>query len=278
MQASSALPLVVDSPHSWRDWPAFVPTVAPPTALASSWDAYVDELWAHAVDGRAPLLSARFHRSYIDANRARDDIDPDMLQENWPSPLQPTDKSSRGFGLIRRFALPGVPLYDHLLPVHEVQSRITRCYDPYHQALSDLIDHTRATRGMCLHLDCHSMKSVGNAMNDDNGEARPDMVVSDLDGATASSHWTQTVAVLLRARGFQVGVNAPYKGAELIRRHGRPEQGCHSLQIEINRALYMNEQTFEKSQGFAVLADKLRGFVTDLAQVLGPVPNGQKTP
>jgi N-formylglutamate deformylase len=267
------LPLVVDSPHSWPNWPKETPCVASQADLASGCDAYVDELWNHALDGRAALLSARFHRSFIDANRARDDIDPDMLDGAWPLPLDTSDKSRRGFGLIRRLALPGVPVYDRRLSVEEVRDRIVTCYDPYHGRLASVIGQTHATHGRCIHLDCHSMKSVGNAMNEDNGKPRPDMVVSDLDGASASPYWTQLVTRLLRAQGYEVQVNDPYKGAEIIRRHGQPTQGRHSVQIEINRSLYMNEKTRQKLVGFSTLASNLRRFISELAFILNTRPH-----
>jgi len=265
---ASELPLVVDSPHSWGLWPEEVFSIAPNAALATSWDAYVDELWGFALSTKAPLLSAKFHRSFIDANRARDDIDPEMLESAWPYPIQPTEKSDRGFGLIRRYALPGVPVYDRLLSVEEVQSRIQKFYDPYHRQLKELIDKMYSQWSMSLHLNCHSMKSVGNAMNDDNGRVRPDIVVSDLDGVTSSQLWTNTVADLLRNQGYSVSVNDPYKGAELIKRYSQPNRNRHSVQIEINRALYMNERTFEKSMDFDLLSRNLRNFVMDLAVAL----------
>ena len=231
----------------------------------SGCDAFVDELWALALDGRANLMSARFHRAWLDANRARDDIDPAILNEPWPTQLKPTDKSRRGFGLIRRLALPDVPIYEQPLLVADVQQRVRDCYDPYHQTLANLIDEVHRQHGFCLHLDCHSMKSVGNAMNEDNGARRPDMVVSDLDGLSAAPQVTRCVAELLRAEGFGVNVNDPYKGEELIRRHSAPAAGRHSVQIEINRALYMDEQRFQKTAGFDVLAQQLRSFVSALS-------------
>lgn len=265
---ASELPLVVDSPHSWGLWPEDVPSIAPSTALATSWDAYVDELWCFALSAKAPLLSAKFHRSFIDANRARDDIDPGMLEGAWPCPVQPTDKSDRGFGLIRRYALPSVPVYDHLLSVDEVQRRIQKFYDPYHQQLEELIEKTHSKWDMSLHLNCHSMKSVGNAMNDDNGRARPDIVVSDMDGLTSSPLWTNTVAEILRNQGYSVSVNDPYKGAELIKRYSQPDRDRHSVQIELNRALYMNEKTFEKSDDFKLVSQTLKNFILDLEKFL----------
>lgn len=269
------LPLVIDSPHSWPHWPEDIPTLAPWAAIRSSWDAHVDAIWTQAVAGRAPVLSARFHRSLIDANRARDDIDPAMLDAPWPGPLVPSDKSARGFGLIRRLALPGVPMYHQTLPVSEVERRIQACYDPYHATLAELIDATRQHFGHCLHLDCHSMKSVGNAMNHDAGRARPDVVVSDLHGQSAAPAVTQAVAELLRAQGLCVSINDPYEGAELIRRHGQPARHCHSLQIELNRALYMDEALCTLTPGHGLLVQALRRMLDALA---GELPDLLQAP
>ncbi|RUP25447.1 MAG: N-formylglutamate amidohydrolase [Curvibacter sp.] len=265
---SPPMPVVIDSPHSWPQWPEGVSTLAPRSAIQSSWDAHVEVLWALAVAGRAPVLSARFHRSLIDANRARDDIDPEMLDGPWPGPVTPSDKSARGFGLIRRLALPDVPMYGSRLPVREIQRRLLTYYDPYHARLASLIDATQQRFGHCLHLDCHSMKSVGNAMNHDAGRARPDVVVSDLHGQSAAPEVTRTVAALLRAQGLCVSINDPYEGAELIHRHGRPQERCHSLQIELNRSLYMDETLFTLTPGHGPLVQALRKMLDELSGLL----------
>ncbi|MDD0812932.1 N-formylglutamate amidohydrolase [Curvibacter sp. RS43] len=262
------LPLVIDSPHSWPHWPDAVPTLAPWVAIRSSWDAHVDAIWVQAVNGRAPVLSARFHRSLIDANRARDDIDPSMLDAPWPGPLAPSDKSERGFGLIRRLALPSVPMYHQALPVNEVERRLNTFYDPYHTALSALIETTHQRFGHCLHLDCHSMKSVGNAMNLDVGRPRPDVVVSDLHGQSADPEVAQAVAQLLRTQGLSVAINDPYEGAELIRRHGQPSRHRHSVQIELNRALYMDEILCTLTPGHGPLVQALRRMLDGLGREL----------
>lgn len=275
-RARDQLPIVVDSPHSWRDWPATIPTTASASALGSAWDAYVDELWAHALGHRAPLLCAGFHRALIDANRARDDIDPSLLDGAWATPLHPSDKSRRGFGLIRRLALPGVPMYDRRLPVADVEARVQQLYDPYHEALATLIDDCVSRFGFCLHLDCHSMKSVGNAMNDDEGAKRPDIVVSDLDGLTSPPRLTATIASQLAALGYCVQVNDPYKGAELIRRHSDVATCRFSVQIEINRAVYMNEADLTRGAAFGRLAADLGAFVSSLPGILSDF-TGQRT-
>lgn len=262
-------PLVFDSPHSWRSWPAGgTRSAAPDIALMSGWDAYVDELWAEALEGRAPLLAACFHRCYIDANRARNDIDTALLATPWPEPVDLSPAGQRGMGLIRRFALPGVPMYEEPLTVDDVMGRITRCYDPYHAQLAALVDAVHARFGMCVHIDCHSMKSKGNAMNEDSGAARPDMVVSDLEGQSADPFLVRWVAASLGSLSYRVQVNHPYRGGELVRRHGRPASGRHSIQIEINRALYMDEQRFVRHGGYGRLVRDLGRFIEQLCNGL----------
>lgn len=257
-------PLIFDSPHSWGRWPTGVPVQAPHEVVQSSWDAFIDELWSEASQGRAPVLAARFHRAYLDANRARSEIDPAMLDGPWPEPLQPSKKTLVGQGLIRRDAIPGVPMYAGKLSVHDVQQRLLTYYDPYHDALSRLIDAAHQRHGFSVHIDCHSMKSVGNAMNEDNGQPRPDVVVSDRDGTTASPELTRYIQERLSRLGYQVQVNYPYKGAELIRRHSNPAGHRHSVQIEIKRGLYMDERHFTKNTGYPELASQLQRFVHQL--------------
>lgn len=260
--AADASPLVFDSPHSWPHWPAGVPTIAPAEALRSSCDAWVDELWVGAIDGRAPLLAARFHRSYIDVNRASDDIDPALLAGSWPGPLNPGDRSRRGFGLLRRLALPDVPVYAQPLSVQDVQQRLERFYMPYHARLAALIDAAHGRHGAVLHINCHSMKSVGTAMNEDAGRPRPDIVLSDLDGRSAGPRILEWMSEPLRECGYSVQLNDPYRGEEILRRHGRPTLGRFSVQIELKRSLYMDEQQFVRHEGF-------RHLVADLGTCIG---------
>lgn len=262
--AKQRYPLVVDTPHSWKAWPSTQPTCATSSQLMTSWDAFVDELWTSALQQRAPLLAANFHRAYIDANRARSDIDPAMLRDRLPFPIEPTQRSARGCGLLRRDILPGVPLYAQPLTAMDVLGRLIDWYDPYHEGLSFLVEHTHQRFGMCLLLDCHSMKSVGNSMNDDSGLRRPDMVVSDMDGQTSHPALSRRIAELLRKNGYRVQVNDPYKGGEVIRRNGFPKLKKYAVQIEINRSLYMNESTYTKLPHFARLANDLKVFVDEL--------------
>lgn len=255
--ARATAPMVVDSPHSWRDYPEGFEPACTKEDLLTSWDAWVDELFGAAPEVGAPLLRARFPRYFIDPNRARDDIDPDMVSGTLPFPLNPTRKSEKGFGLLRRNALPDVLVYENPVPADILLENIQTYYDTYHAKLGQLIADATHVFGRCLHLDCHSMKSVGNAMNDDAGAVRPDVVVSDNFGKTANPAITHMIAEKFNDVGLKAQINDPYKGAELINRHGAPSKNRHSVQLELNRALYMNEATFEKSKGFATLKQEL---------------------
>lgn len=254
-------------------WPPDFRPAASRDAILSTWDAYVDELWATAPDHGATLLAATFPRAYIDVNRAEADLDPALLDSPWPGPVSPTDYSRRGMGLIRRLALPGIPMYHQPLTVAEVQLRIETWYRPYRQALAAALADAHARYGAVWHIDCHSMKSRGNEMNIDSGEPRPDFVVSDRRGRTADPEFTAWTAEFLRGRGFSVQVNDPYQGGDLVAASGDPARGRHSIQIEINRGLYLNEAACTRGVGFAaaraaldaylaVLAARLRGLLS----------------
>ena len=243
-------PLIVDSPHSWPHYPDNFKPSCSRGDLLTSWDAWVDELFGTAPEHGAPLLSACFPRFFIDPNRARDDIDPELVSGTLPFPLKPTHKSAKGFGLLRRNALPGVLVYDAPTPAEVLHCNIETYYDAYHAKLAQLIATTQQLIGRVVHLNCHSMKSVGNSMNDDPGKERPDVVVSDNFGLCADPEITRLLAEKFEREGLGTQINDPYKGGELICRHSAPSENRHSIQVELNRALYMNEVTFEKSEGF----------------------------
>jgi N-formylglutamate deformylase len=233
--------------------------------LLTTWDAFVDELWADAPRHGATLLAACFPRAYIDANRAEDDIDPALLAEPWPRPLATSDYSRRGMGLIRSLALPDVPMYRAPLPVSEIEHRIQNYYRPYRRTLEALLQARFESHGCVWHLNCHSMKSLGNRMNLDAGRSRPDIVVSDRDGTTADPAFTDWVARWFSTHGLRTQINNPYRGGDLVATFGRPAQRRHSLQIEINRALYLDEAAFTRTTGFAALRRTLDAFTASLA-------------
>lgn len=258
-----AVPLVLSSPHSGFTWPSDFSPSASREAILSTWDAWVDELWADAPTHGATLLAATFPRAYVDVNRAEDDLDPVLLAEPWPTPLAPTPYSQRGMGLIRRLALPDAPMYDAPLSADAVTHRLIAYYRPFRVALADALDAGQARFGTVWHLDCHSMKSRGNAMNVDAGVARPDVVVSDRHGTTSDPAYTQWIGAWFAARGFSVQVNDPYQGGDLVRTYGAPLSGRHSVQIELNRACYMDEVAFVRTARFAALRATLGDFIRE---------------
>jgi N-formylglutamate deformylase len=261
---AKALPLVFDSPHSGLVLPDDFASVASLEQIKTGWDAFVDELWLPATTEGASLLAARVSRMYIDLNRAPDDIDPALLAEQWPGVLQPSVYSQRGMGLIRALAVPGQPMYQHLLPVAAVAHRITQYYQPYHQCLANVLQQLKQQFGQVWHIDCHSMKSKGNAMNIDHNQSRADIVIGDLDGSSADPEFSALVAQSFRQAGYQVAVNYPYKGGYLTASCGQPKLHQHSIQIEINRALYMNEQQFCRNANF----DRLQADLKQVTQTV----------
>lgn len=262
---TASLPIVIDSPHSGMVVPGDFDIVAPPNSILTTWDAFVDELWSGIADRGGVLLAAHFPRAYIDANRAVTDIDAEMLEETWPGNIAPEKYTARGMGLIRRYALPGVPLYARKLSVQEVQRRIEHYYLPYRSALKLAADQAARRHGALWHIDCHSMKSRGNAMNVDAGEARVDMVISDRRGTTADPAFTQWVAEYFTAIGYTVRINEPYQGGDLLCAVSDPAHHRHSIQIELNRRLYMDEAEFSKNEGFNKLQQNLNTFLNALS-------------
>lgn len=268
--AGRAVPVIVDSPHSGMQWPDDFAPSAPREAILTTWDAFVDELWGDAPDEGATLIAATFPRAYVDVNRAEDDIDPELLATPWPAPLRPTAYSARGMGLIRRNALPNVPMYAAPLSVAAVERRISNYYLPYRSAVIEHCARAQERFGGAWHLNCHSMKSRGNAMNVDAGAARPDLVVSDRHGSTAAPELTAWVAEWFRAQGLQVRINDPYQGGDLVRSFGAPAAGRHSIQLEINRALYMDEAAFAQGRRFGEVRALCRAFVRAFAARVTP--------
>ncbi len=267
-----ALPIVFDSPHSGLIYPPDFRTVAPPEAVRTTCDRFVDELYRGAVAVGAAQVSALFPRAYVDANRALSDLDPAMIDGTWEGPIEPTEYTSRGMGVVRRFALPGIPLYASPLTPAEITHRFETYYKPYRTALKGAIDVARESYGVVYHINCHSMKSRGNEMNVDTGSSRPDFVVSDRLGTTCDPAITAWTATFLKSLGYSVKVNDPYRGGDLIRTFGKPWEYRHSLQIEINRRLYLDESTYEKSGDFeklqANLSVYLEAFATYVKQAV----------
>jgi N-formylglutamate deformylase len=259
------LPLVLDSPHSGEHYPDDFDHAPPRQVVRLAEDTHVGRLYAFAPKLGATLIEANFPRAYIDANRSLDDIDPAMLADAWPTPLAASAKTAKGIGLLWRIARDGMPMYGRKLTAAEVQRRIDRWYRPYHAVLESELDRLHRVYGAVWHVNCHSMPAVGDAYSDDAGRPRKDLVLGDRDGTTCAPEFTALVAETLGGLGYSVAINDPYKGVEIVRRCGRPGEHRHSLQIELNRRLYMNETTLEPTKGYARLEGDLERMLTVVA-------------
>jgi N-formylglutamate amidohydrolase len=264
-EPEAGAPVVLDSPHSGRLYPADFGAAAPIEALRRIEDAYVDELFADAPRHGAGLLHALFPRSYIDANRHEDEIDPLLLAEPWPRPLHPSDRAERGLGVVRRLVRPDLAVYDRKLAVAEIEARLERCHRPYHGALEAMLARAKARHGRVWHVNCHSMKALGRSRHGKPAPVREDFVLGDLDGRSCDGTFTAFVAAALRDMGYSVAVNRPFRGAEIVTRHGAPAEGRHSLQIEVNRRLYLDEAAVAPNGGFERLRRDLARLVARVA-------------
>lgn len=257
--------LVLDSPHSGEWYPPDFDHAPPRDVVRRAEDTHVARLWKGALDVGATLVEARFPRAYIDANRSLADIDLELLADPWDDPVVPSRKTAQGIGLVWRVARAGEPMYARRLASAEVRARIERCWRPYHAVLAAAIDERHRAFGAVYHIDCHSMPAIGDANADDPGRERADVVLGDREGTTCEPAFTDLVAHHMRAMGYSVAINDPYKGVEIVRVHGRPAERRHSLQVELKRSLYMDEETLVPNAGYARLRDDLTRIAAILA-------------
>ena len=264
--------LVLDSPHSGVNYPDDFGYASDLAVLRRAEDTHVEKLYDFAPGLGVAWIEALFPRSYLDANRHTTDIDVSLLDEPWPDAVT-TDfgaltKLRLGKGLIWRTTDDGVPIYRRALSVAEVRARIHDCWQPYHAAVAQAIDAAHARHGYSIHLNCHSMPAIASShATEFPGEAHADFVIGDRDGSTASGPLVKLICDHLRSCGYSVSYNHPYKGVELVRRYGDPALHRHSVQVEINRKLYMNELTLAMTEGAPALGRHLRSLVERLLQV-----------
>lgn len=267
------VPLVLDSPHSGSDYPEDFRAAVAREVLRQAEDSFVDELFGAGPSLGATLVAARFPRSYIDPNRSLLDIDASLIEAPWPGPAIPSRKTELGIGLIWRVLDSGESIYGRKLSVDEVRERIVRYHQPYQRAVKDALDAAHDHFGAVWHINCHSMPAMSGRISEEGpGKPRADFVLGDRDGTTCEPQFTALVAGALRGMGYEVKINDPYKGVELVRAFSDPAAQRHSLQIEVNRRLYMDERTREKTPAFAALKrdiDRLLKTVADYAAQRG---------
>lgn len=263
LHANGPALLVLDSPHSGFEFPADFDAIVSEEELRDGEDCFVDELYAPATELGVPLLAATFPRTYLDPNRHRGDVDLELVEGGvWPHEYVPSGKARIGKALVWRTLDDGRPIYGRRLKVDEILARIERCHVPYHAALREQLDAGHAKHGVVYHINCHSMNAVSGVMGEGGaGRKRADFVLGDRDGTTCDPAFTDFVRSVLESMGYNVKVNDPYKGVELVRAFGDPRAGRHSLQIEINKRLYMDEDTRRKHAGFETLQKHLMQMV-----------------
>lgn len=254
-------PLIFASPHSGRRYPAELLADARVglISLRRTEDAYVDELFAGVAAHGASLLSATFARAYVDLNRDAAELDPEMFDERPPASVHTTSaRVQAGLGAIPRVSGDGQAIYRRKLSLHEASRRIDAVHRPYHETLQNLLLETKAQFGCAVLIDCHSMPS--NAR----GAHAPDIVLGDRFGASCHPSVTALAEATLRRMNYRVARNAPFAGGHTTQTYGRPAQRVHALQIEINRALYVDERTLERTNGHT----RVRADMSRLAEAL----------
>lgn len=254
--SAAPAPLVVEVPRSGRQYPNEFQAACSFETLHAYVSMYVEELYGRAPEQGAALLWANFPNSWIDLNRSLLDLDPALLAEPWPTPLEPGDKSLRlGTGLIHKWGKDDLPIYDRKLSVAEIQHRIDHYYTPYHEQLAQLMQQNIDRFGAAWHISCHCMASVGPRWSHDKGEPRKDFCVSDLHGVSCDPEFLQVCKESFEAEGFSCSVNDPFVGGECIRRHGKPAERRNSIQFEVIKGLYMDETSWRKKPDFDQVRD-----------------------
>lgn len=259
-------PLVFASPHSGRLYPdeMLAASALGPSAIRRSEDALVDALIGGAAAFGVSIITARFARAYVDVNREPYELDASMFEDELPAFARAqTPRIAAGLGAIARTVGEGQEIYARKLVFADARRRIERVHRPYHAALADLIEAARARFGGALLLDWHSMPSA--AARGGRSRRISDFVLGDRFGASCKPAMADLVERELRGSGFEVTRNAPYAGGYTTEFYGDPGRRVQALQIEINRALYLDEETLEANQDFATLAEALSNLSRRLA-------------
>jgi N-formylglutamate amidohydrolase len=257
------LPLVLASPHSGVDYPPDLLAASrlDPLTLRRSEDSFVDEIFLEAPLLGAPLLRARFARAYLDANREAWELDPAMFEDTLPDFVNHGSPRVRaGLGTIARIVASGEDIYAKKLRFADAVGRVERLYKPYHRALAQLLDGTRRRFGYYVLLDCHSMPSAA-----ERGRGRVDVVLGDCHGTACAPGIVDAAHRFLSQRGYAVLRNSPYAGGFTTSHYGRPREGGHALQIELNRGLYMDERTIARKPAFRRVAADMAALIATLA-------------
>lgn len=263
------VPLILNSPHSGKCYPkAFLAASRlDERSIRRSEDTFVDELFRPAADLGAPMLRANFPRAWLDVNREPYELDPKMFDGSLPPFANIRSvRVAGGLGTIARVVSESEEIYAAPLDVVEGLARIEQVYKPYHAALHGLVAATQSAFGQALLIDCHSMPST---VRGGQGRVRPDIVLGDRYGASCGSEVSDAAGHILSRLGYSISRNKPYAGGFITEHYGKPGMGVHTMQIEVNRCLYMDEHTLQPTAGFSRLKADLDVFVAELAALFG---------
>jgi N-formylglutamate amidohydrolase len=260
-------PVIFSSPHSGREYTsAFLDqTLLDARLIRSSEDAFVDQLFDTAPLFGAPLLSARLPRAYIDLNRAPDELDPALIDGIARAPHNP--RVSSGLGVIPRVVANGRPIYRGKLTLDEARHRIATVWHPYHNALRHLIDENHVLFGQAILIDCHSMPHEAIEAHARPGHPRPDVVLGDRFGAAAGREVMDHVEAAFAGAGLRVARNSPFAGAYIAQAYGRPSRGNHVVQVEVDRALYLDESRIELRADYAAFHALIADVVAEISDI-----------
>ncbi|WP_210346028.1 N-formylglutamate amidohydrolase [Aestuariivirga sp. YIM B02566] len=270
-------PVIFNSPHSGRVYPAefLAASRLNPHALRKSEDCYIDELFSFVADLGSPLLHAHFPRAFLDVNREPYELDPRMFREELPGFANSSSmRVAGGLGTIPRIVSEGDEIYRGPLKLIDALARIETIYRPYHRTLADLINRARDAFGYSLLIDCHSMPSTACSHVTPHQAGRVDIVLGDRHGVACADEIVSTLEELIRSQGLRVLRNKPYSGGFITQNYGSPNHHRHALQIEINRALYLDERSLERNRGYAAVKLTLHrifaGLLASLPDIMQP--------
>lgn len=259
--------VVFASPHSGSEYPQdfLSRSKLDRRAIRSSEDAFVDRLFQGVTDLGAPLIAAVAPRAFVDLNRSPDELDPALIEGVPKSAHNP--RVSSGLGVVPRVVANGRSIHAGKIPLTEAQARIDGHWRPYHAALAKLIDESRVQFGQAILIDCHSMpheaiESIGSSRG-----GRPEIVLGDRFGAAAASDVVDRIEAAMVGAGLRVARNAPFAGAYVTQSHGRPARNRHVVQVEIDRALYMNEQQIRPNNNFRTFKALIDRVVADITEI-----------
>lgn len=262
----SLAPVLVDVSRSGREYPADFRSPLPFTEVHDNVSMYVEELCGKAPEFGATLLFACFPNTYIDTNRSASDIDESLIDGKWPGPIVQSDFTQRGLGLLKRLSRYGTQMQERRLTVAEVQERLAKYHEPYHQELSRLLNGFHKNFGAAWQMSFHCMSAVGAPTHADPGKDRADFCVGDIHGTTCKREFLDVVVETLRGLGHTVSVNFPYYGGELTARHSDPGSGVNSLFIEINKRMFIDTKTFKRTDGFDATRASVETLLAKVAE------------